>query len=779
MEVMEISLKKIMSKNILELKKYRKLADRILQLQQKYKGYSEEEFKETSQRFKERLKRGESLDTILPEAYALACEAIEQLFGFQLHKVQIMGAIALHGGNIAEMKTGEGKTVTAVLPVYLNALTCEGVHVVTVNEYLVRRDAEEMRPIYERLGLSVGINGSSLDLSPTQKKEAYACDVTYTTNSELGFDYLRDNLVTDVSDRVQRPLNYAVIDEVDSILLDEAKTPLIISGGASKASHLYFQADFFVKSLDKTKDYMIDIPTKAIALTESGIEKAEAIFKVDNLYSEKNLKLVHHIDQALRANYTMEKNTEYVVNDDEVQLVDSFTGRILVGRRFSNGLHQALEAKENVSIKNENKTLATITFQNYFRMYRKLSGMTGTGKTEEMEFREVYNMSVYSIPTDRPIQRLDDSDLIFSTLESKFHAVVEEIKQRHARGQPVLVGTVSVENSERLSRLLTEAQIPHQVLNAKNNASEAEIVKQAGRKYAVTVATNMAGRGTDIKLTQEVRDLGGLCVIGTERHDNRRIDNQLRGRSGRQGDPGYSRFFISLEDELLLRNGGYQIKKLWEKLKVDDAPIESKMISRYIESAQLQVEGNSYDERLKILQYDNIIAEQRRLIYREREQLLELEEGLSPYAEGMIRRTIKQLVAETNSDEMLRVLDELPFTLAEDQVQACKDKSPAFFEQYLIDQALILYRVKRAQYEMMFTDHAIKLQFLMIVDQEWTAHIDLMDTTRQSIGMRAYAQNTPVVEYQREAFEQFHAMIRRIEKNMTSFLLSPMTEMRA
>ena len=768
-----------MSKNILELKKYRKLADRILQLQQKYKGYSEEEFKETSQRFKERLKRGESLDALLPEAYALACEAIEQLFGFQLHKVQIMGAIALHGGNIAEMKTGEGKTVTAVLPVYLNALTCEGVHVVTVNEYLVRRDAEEMRPIYERLGLSVGINGSSSDLSPTQKKEAYACDVTYTTNSELGFDYLRDNLVTDVSDRVQRPLNYAVIDEVDSILLDEAKTPLIISGGASKASHLYFQADFFVKSLDKTKDYMIDIPTKAIALTESGIEKAEAIFKVDNLYSEKNLKLVHHIDQALRANYTMEKNTEYVVNDDEVQLVDSFTGRILVGRRFSNGLHQALEAKENVSIKNENKTLATITFQNYFRMYRKLSGMTGTGKTEEMEFREVYNMSVYSIPTDRPIQRLDDSDLIFSTLESKFHAVVEEIKQRHARGQPVLVGTVSVENSERLSRLLTEAQIPHQVLNAKNNASEAEIVKQAGRKYAVTVATNMAGRGTDIKLTQEVRDLGGLCVIGTERHDNRRIDNQLRGRSGRQGDPGYSRFFISLEDELLLRNGGYQIKKLWEKLKVDDAPIESKMISRYIESAQLQVEGNSYDERLKILQYDNIIAEQRRLIYREREQLLELEDELSPYAEGMIRRTIKRLVAETNSDEMLRVLDELPFTLAEDQVQACKDKSPAFLEQYLIDQALILYRVKRAQYAMMFTDHAIKLQFLMIVDQEWTAHIDLMDTTRQSIGMRAYAQNTPVVEYQREAFEQFHAMIRRIEKNMTSFLLSPMTEMRA
>lgn len=776
---MELSFKKIMSKNLLELKKYRKLADRIIQLQKKYKGYSEEEFKQCTQQFREWLKRGESLDTLLPEAYALACEAIEQLFGFQLHKVQIMGAIALHGGNIAEMKTGEGKTVTAVLPVYLNALTSEGVHVVTVNEYLVRRDAEEMRPIYERLGLTVGINGSSMELSSTEKKEAYACDVTYTTNSELGFDYLRDNLVTDVSERVQRPLNYAVIDEIDSILLDEAKTPLIISGGSSKAGHLYFQADFFVKGLDGTKDYMIDIPTKAIALTESGIEKAEAVFKVDNLYSEKNLKLVHHIDQALRANYTMEKNTEYVVSDDEVQLVDSFTGRILVGRRFSNGLHQALEAKENVSIKDENKTLATITFQNFFRMYRKLSGMTGTGKTEEIEFREVYNMSVYSIPTDKPIQRVDDSDLIFSTLDSKFQAVVEEIKKRYASGQPVLVGTVSVENSERLSKMLDRAQIPHQVLNAKNNASEAEIVKKAGEKYAVTVATNMAGRGTDIKLTQEVRDLGGLCVIGTERHDNRRIDNQLRGRSGRQGDPGYSRFFISLEDELLLRNGGYQIKKLWEKLKVDDAPIESKMISRYIESAQLQVEGNGYDERLKILQYDNIIAEQRRLIYRERGQLLELTEDLSLYVERMIRRTIKRLVAEANGEDILTGLAEFSVLLDADQLNNLKNKSPAFVERYLIDQALILYRVKRAQNAMLFTDHVIKLQFLMIVDQEWTAHIDLMDTTRQSIGMRAYAQNTPVVEYQREAFEQFNAMIRRIEKSMTSFLLNPMTELRA
>ena len=603
--------------------------------------------------------------------------------------------------------------------------------------------------------------------------------MTYTTNSELGFDYLRDNLVTDPSERVQGSLNYAVIDEIDSILLDEAKTPLIISGGSSKASHLYFQADFFVKGLDKSKDYMIDIPTKAIALTESGIEKAEAIFKVENLYSEKHLKLVHHIDQALRANYTMEKNKEYVVTNGEVQLVDSFTGRILVGRRFSNGLHQAIEAKENVRIKDENKTLATITFQNFFRMYRKLSGMTGTGKTEEMEFREVYNMSVFSIPTHRPIQRVDDSDLVFSTMESKFQAVVREIQNRHAKGQPVLVGTVSVENSERLSRMLTQAQIPHQVLNAKNNASEAAIVKQAGRKYAVTVATNMAGRGTDIKLTQEVRDLGGLCVIGTERHDNRRIDNQLRGRSGRQGDPGYSRFFISLEDELLLRNGGYQIKKLWEKLKVDDAPIESKMISHYIESAQLQVEGNGYDERLKILQYDNIIAEQRRLIYGERSQLLELEGDLSLHVERIIRRTIQQLMAKTKTPGELSVLEDLALHLEEEQVQSIKSQPGPVVERYLIEQALILYRVKRAQYPTIFTDQAIKLQFLMVVDQEWTSHIDLMDKTRQSIGMRAYAQNTPIVEYQREAFEQFHAMIHRIEKSMTIFLLSPVAGLMA
>ncbi|MEZ7648655.1 preprotein translocase subunit SecA [Streptococcus constellatus] len=775
---MELNIRKLFSKNLLELHKYRKLASSIEQLQNNYKNYSESDFKKETLWFRERLVKGETLDHILPEAYALACEAIHRLFGFRLHTVQIMGAISLHGGNIAEMKTGEGKTVTAVLPVYLNALSGDGVHVVTVNDYLVKRDAEEMKPVYTLLGLSVGINASNSKLSKSDKRAAYNCDVTYTTSSELGFDYLRDNLVTDISDRVQRTLNYAVIDEVDSVLLDEAKTPLIISGGSLKSGNLYFQADYFVKSLDKNTDYMIDIPTKAIALTELGIKKAESIFKIRNLYSNHNIKLVHHIDQALKANYTMEKNIDYVVNDDEVQLVDSFTGRILIGRRFSHGLHQALEAKENVTIKDENKTLATITFQNFFRMYSKLSGMTGTGKTEELEFQEVYNMTVHVIPTNKPILRFDDQDLIFATLDSKFHAVVKEIQKRYAIGQPVLVGTVSIESSERLSRMLTNVLIPHHVLNAKSNQAEAEIIKLAGQKYAVTVATNMAGRGTDIKLTQEVRDLGGLCVIGTERHDNRRIDNQLRGRSGRQGEPGYSRFYISLEDELLVRRGGEQIKKLLKKLKVDAAPIESKMLSRYIESAQLQVEGNNYDDRLKVLQYDNVIAEQRRIIYNERTRLLKMNGGLSRYFEQIIRRTLNKTINDywqgSSSEKIYELLDNLQdfsLVLSSDQVHNLESKTQSFIERFLAEQVLLFYRVKKAQLGEAFSEDNIKLILLSIIDEEWTAHIDLMEITRQSIGMRAYAQNIPLIEYQRVAFEQFKTMIQQIETKLTLFLL--------
>lgn len=775
---MELNIRKLFSKNLLELHKYRKLASSIEQLQNNYKNYSESDFKKETLWFRERLVKGETLDHILPEAYALACEAIHRLFSFRLHTVQIMGAISLHGGNIAEMKTGEGKTVTAVLPVYLNALSGDGVHVVTVNDYLVKRDAEEMKPVYTLLGLSVGINGSNSKLSKSDKRAAYNCDVTYTTSSELGFDYLRDNLETDISDRVQRTLNYAVIDEVDSVLLDEAKTPLIISGGSLKSGNLYFQADYFVKSLHEDTDYMIDIPTKAIALTELGIKKAESIFKIRNLYSNHNIKLVHHIDQALKANYTMEKNIDYVVNDDEVQLVDSFTGRILIGRRFSHGLHQALEAKENVTIKDENKTLATITFQNFFRMYSKLSGMTGTGKTEELEFQEVYNMTVHVIPTNKPILRFDDQDLIFATLDSKFHAVVKEIQKRYAIGQPVLVGTVSIESSERLSRMLTNVLIPHHVLNAKSNQAEAEIIKLAGQKYAVTVATNMAGRGTDIKLTQEVRDLGGLCVIGTERHDNRRIDNQLRGRSGRQGEPGYSRFYISLEDELLVRRGGEQIKKLLKKLKVDAAPIESKMLSRYIESAQLQVEGNNYDDRLKVLQYDNVIAEQRRIIYNERTRLLKMNGGLSRYFEQIIRRTLNKTINDywqgSSSEKIYELLDNLQdfsLVLSSDQVHNLESKTQSFIERFLAEQVLLFYRVKKAQLGEAFSEDNIKLILLSIIDEEWTAHIDLMEITRQSIGMRAYAQNIPLIEYQRVAFEQFKTMIQQIETKLTLFLL--------
>lgn len=775
---MELNIRKLFSKNLLELHKYRKLASSIEQLQNNYKNYSESDFKKETLWFRERLVKGETLDHILPEAYALACEAIHRLFGFRLHTIQIMGAISLHGGNIAEMKTGEGKTVTAVLPVYLNALSGDGVHVVTVNDYLVKRDAEEMKPVYTLLGLSVGINASNSKLSKSDKRAAYNCDVTYTTSSELGFDYLRDNLVTDISDRVQRTLNYALIDEVDSVLLDEAKTPLIISGGSLKSGNLYFQADYFVKSLDENTDYMIDIPTKAIALTELGIKKAESIFKIRNLYSNHNIKLVHYIDQALKANYTLEKNIDYVVNDDEVQLVDSFTGRILIGRRFSHGLHQALEAKENVAIKDENKTLATITFQNFFRMYSKLSGMTGTGKTEELEFQEVYNMTVHVIPTNKPILRFDDQDLIFATLDSKFHAVVKEIQKRYAIGQPVLVGTVSIESSERLSRMLTNVLIPHHVLNAKSNQAEAEIIKLAGQKYAVTVATNMAGRGTDIKLTQEVRDLGGLCVIGTERHDNRRIDNQLRGRSGRQGEPGYSRFYISLEDELLVRRGGEQIKKLLKKLKVDAAPIESKMLSRYIESAQLQVEGNNYDDRLKVLQYDNVIAEQRRIIYNERTRLLKMNGGLSRYFEQIIRRTLNKTINDywqgSSSEKIYELLDNLQdfsLVLSSDQVHNLESKTQSFIERFLAEQVLLFYRVKKAQLGEAFSEDNIKLILLSIIDEEWTAHIDLMEITRQSIGMRAYAQNIPLIEYQRVAFEQFKTMIQQIETKLTLFLL--------
>lgn len=583
---------------------------------------TDEQLQAKTAEFKGRYQKGETLDQLLPEAFAVVREAAKRVLGLYPYHVQLMGGIVLHDGNIPEMRTGEGKTLTATMPVYLNALTGEGVHVVTVNEYLATRDSTEMGELYNFLGLTVGLNINSK--SSDEKREAYNCDITYSTNNELGFDYLRDNMVVYRHQMVQRPLNYAIVDEVDSILIDEARTPLIISGQAEKSTALYTRADNFVKRLKEEEDYKIDIQSKTISLTEAGIEKAEETFGLDNLYDIENTALTHHLDQALRANYIMLLDIDYVVQDGKVLIVDQFTGRIMDGRRYSDGLHQAIEAKEGVEIEDETKTMATITFQNYFRMYKKLAGMTGTAKTEEEEFREIYNIQVYQIPTNRPVIRDDRPDLLYPTLQSKFHAVVQDIKDRYRKGQPVLVGTVAVETSELLSDMLNQERIPHEVLNAKNHFKEAEIIMNAGQKGAVTIATNMAGRGTDIKLGLGVRELGGLAVIGTERHESRRIDNQLRGRAGRQGDPGMSQFYLSLEDDLMKRFGSERIKAFLDRMKIgdEDAVIQSKMLTKQVEAAQKRVEGNNYDTRKNVLQYDDVMREQREVIYKQRQEVI-------------------------------------------------------------------------------------------------------------------------------------------------------------
>ena len=612
-----------------ELRRLEKIADKIDAHASAMEQLSDEQLREKTDEFKARYQKGETLDELLPEAFAVVREAAKRVLGLFPYRVQLMGGIVLHDGNIPEMRTGEGKTLTATMPVYLNALSGEGVHVVTVNEYLATRDSNEMGELYNFLGLSVGLNINSK--SSDEKREAYNCDITYSTNNELGFDYLRDNMVVYRSQMVQRPLNYAIVDEVDSILIDEARTPLIISGQAEKSTALYTRADNFVKRLKEDEDYKIDIQSKTIGLTEAGIEKAEQTFGLDNLYDIENTALTHHLDQALRANYIMLLDIDYVVQDNKVLIVDQFTGRIMDGRRYSDGLHQAIEAKEGVEIEDETKTMATITFQNYFRMYKKLAGMTGTAKTEEEEFREIYNIQVIQIPTNRPIIRDDRPDLLYPTLESKFNAVVEDIKERYHKGQPVLVGTVAVETSELLSDKLNAAKIPHEVLNAKNHFKEAEIIMNAGQKGAVTIATNMAGRGTDIKLGLGVLELGGLAVIGTERHESRRIDNQLRGRAGRQGDPGVSQFYLSLEDDLMKRFGSERIKTFLERMNVqeEDAVIQSKMFTRQVESAQKRVEGNNYDTRKNVLQYDDVMREQREVIYAQRQEVIMEENDLS------------------------------------------------------------------------------------------------------------------------------------------------------
>ena len=776
-------LKNLVENDKAVLRKTAKMADQILALEKTYRPMSDEELKNMTVELKERLAKGKSLDDILPDAYAVVREAARRVLGLNAYKVQIQGGIILHGGNIAEMKTGEGKTLTETMPVYLNALAGKGVHVVTVNDYLATRDSQEMGEVYRFLGLTVGLNLNSMNAS--QKREAYNCDITYSTNNELGFDYLRDNMVASQSQMVQRPLYFAVVDEVDSILIDEARTPLIISGQAGKSTALYTRADYFVKGLKEERDYTIDLTSKSISLTDEGVDKAERVFRLNNLYDVDNTALVHHIDQALRANYIMLLDIDYVVDEGKVKIVDGFTGRIMEGRRYSDGLHQAIEAKENVEIEDESKTMATITFQNYFRMYEKLSGMTGTAKTEEEEFREIYNMDVVQVPTNRPVIRDDASALLYPNSKSKFKAVVEDIKERHATGQPILVGTVAVETSEYLSKLLRQAGIPHEVLNAKNHFKEAEIVMQAGQKGAVTIATNMAGRGTDIKLGSGVKELGGLCVIGTERHESRRIDNQLRGRSGRQGDPGASQFYLSLEDDLMRRFGSERIQAFWEKMaesdEDNDLAINSRMLSRQVESAQKRVEGNNYDTRKNVLEYDEVMREQREVIYKQRLQVIQAEESLTPYVKAMIKRTITRQVeiateADKKKDWNLESLLDFghaalvsPDELSLSQLQGKNRKELINF----------LYGLAESKYDEKIAALATpeqvkefeKVVILRVVDSKWTDHIDMMDNLRQSVGLRAYAQTNPLTEYQTEGYERFEEMSAAIEYDVTRFIM--------
>lgn len=785
-------LKKIYDNDRRELKKFEKLATKVESLADEYEKLSDEQLQAKTPEFRKRLEKGETLDDLLPEAFATAREGAKRVLGLYPFRVQIIGGIALHYGNIAEMMTGEGKTLTATLPVYLNALTGKGVHVVTVNEYLSSRDESEMGQLYKWLGLTVGLNLNSM--SADEKRDAYNCDVTYSTNSELGFDYLRDNMVVYKDQMVQRPLNYAIIDEVDSILIDEARTPLIISGQAEQANSEYIRADRFVKTLTEDKsdddaddnedhgDYKIDWPTKTINLTNQGIKKACEHFGLKNLYDIDNQVLVHHIDQALRANYIMLKDIDYVVQNGEVMIVDSFTGRVMEGRRYSDGLHQAIEAKEGVKIQEESKTQATITYQNFFRMYKKLAGMTGTAKTEEEEFREIYNMEVITIPTNRPIARKDLPDILYPTLDSKFEAVVEEIKERHAKGQPVLVGTVAIESSERLSQMLDQAGIPHAVLNAKNHAKEAEIIMNAGQRGAVTIATNMAGRGTDIKLGPGVKELGGLAVIGTERHESRRIDNQLRGRSGRQGDPGVTRFYLSLEDDLMKRFGGDRVKLFLDRISDndDDKVIESRMITKQVESAQKRVEGNNYDTRKQTLQYDDVMRTQREIIYGERMQVISEEKSLKPVLMPMIKRTIDhQVDMYTQGDKKDWRNDQLRDFIS--SAITDEETTKKLNMKHLSAEELKkrLYKIAEDNYaekEKQLADPEQMLEFekvviLRVVDERWTDHIDAMDQLRQSISLRGYGQLNPLVEYQEAGYRMFEEMISDIEFDATRLFM--------
>ena len=771
-------LKTIIENDKGEIRRLEKMADKVFKYEDQMAALTDDQLKAKTVEFKERYQNGESLDSLLYEAFAVVREGAKRVLGLFPYKVQVMGGIVLHHGDVPEMRTGEGKTLTATMPVYLNALSGKGVHVVTVNEYLSERDATEMGELYSWLGLSVGINLAAK--SPMEKKEAYECDITYSTNSEIGFDYLRDNMVVRAENMVQRPLNYALVDEVDSILIDEARTPLIVSGAnAVETSQLYHMADHYVKSLDKD-DYIIDVQSKTIGLSDSGIDKAESYFKLENLYDIENVALTHFIDNALRANYIMLLDIDYVVSEEqEILIVDQFTGRTMEGRRYSDGLHQAIEAKEGVPIQDETKTSASITYQNLFRMYKKLSGMTGTGKTEEEEFREIYNIRVIPIPTNRPVQRIDHSDLLYASIEAKFKAVVEDVKARYQKGQPVLVGTVAVETSDYISKKLVAAGVPHEVLNAKNHYKEAQIIMNAGQRGAVTIATNMAGRGTDIKLGEGVRELGGLCVIGTERHESRRIDNQLRGRSGRQGDPGESQFYLSLEDDLMKRFGSERLKGIFERLNMSEEAIESRMLTRQVEAAQKRVEGNNYDTRKQVLQYDDVMREQREIIYAQRYDVITADRDLAPEIQAMIKRTIGRVVdghARAKQDEKLEaILNFAKFNLLPEDSITMEDLSglsDKAIKEELFQRALKVYD---SQVSKLRDEEAVKefqkVLILRVVDNKWTDHIDALDQLRNAVGLRGYAQNNPVVEYQAEGFRMFNDMIGSIEFDVTRLMM--------
>ncbi|VLA57567.1 preprotein translocase subunit SecA [Streptococcus pneumoniae] len=771
-------LKTIIENDKGEIRRLEKMADKVFKYEDQMAALTDDQLKAKTVEFKERYQNGESLDSLLYEAFAVVREGAKRVLGLFPYKVQVMGGIVLHHGDVPEMRTGEGKTLTATMPVYLNALSGKGVHVVTVNEYLSERDATEMGELYSWLGLSVGINLATK--SPMEKKEAYECDITYSTNSEIGFDYLRDNMVVRAENMVQRPLNYALVDEVDSILIDEARTPLIVSGAnAVETSQLYHMADHYVKSLNKD-DYIIDVQSKTIGLSDSGIDRAESYFKLENLYDIENVALTHFIDNALRANYIMLLDIDYVVSEEqEILIVDQFTGRTMEGRRYSDGLHQAIEAKEGVPIQDETKTSASITYQNLFRMYKKLSGMTGTGKTEEEEFREIYNIRVIPIPTNRPVQRIDHSDLLYASIESKFKAIVEDVKARYQKGQPVLVGTVAVETSDYISKKLVAAGVPHEVLNAKNHYREAQIIMNAGQRGAVTIATNMAGRGTDIKLGEGVRELGGLCVIGTERHESRRIDNQLRGRSGRQGDPGESQFYLSLEDDLMKRFGSERLKGIFERLNMSEEAIESRMLTRQVEAAQKRVEGNNYDTRKQVLQYDDVMREQREIIYAQRYDVITADRDLAPEIQSMIKRTIERVVdghARAKQDEKLEaILNFAKYNLLPEDSITMEDLSglsDKAIKEELFQRALKVYD---SQVSKLRDEEAVKefqkVLILRVVDNKWTDHIDALDQLRNAVGLRGYAQNNPVVEYQAEGFRMFNDMIGSIEFDVTRLMM--------